>query len=182
MARYAQWLHADDYLLIHLAVRNTGLFVVAGNPKNIHGIADLARGDVRFVNRQIGSSTRHLISLMLQRANVSIGDVQGYESNEFTHMAIAAHIASGMADTGVGVRRRPGASGWISSAGARALFLRHPQGALETPAMRELLVILRSPDYLGYVGQLAGYDTRDTGRLQTLDEAFPERLADGAGL
>ena len=74
MARYAQWLHADDYLLIHLAVRNTGLFVVAGNPKNIHGIADLARGDVRFVNRQIGSSTRHLISLMLQRANVSIGD------------------------------------------------------------------------------------------------------------
>ena len=45
MARYAQWLHADDYLLIHLAVRNTGLFVVAGNPKNIHGIADLARGD-----------------------------------------------------------------------------------------------------------------------------------------
>ena len=76
MARYAQWLHADDYLLIHLAVRNTGLFVVAGNPKNIHGIADLARGDVRFVNRQIGSSTRHLISLMLQRANVSIGDVQ----------------------------------------------------------------------------------------------------------
>ena len=167
MARYAQWLHADDYLLIHLAVRNTGLFVVAGNPKNIHGIADLARGDVRFVNRQIGSSTRHLISLMLQRANVSIGDVQGYESNEFTHMAIAAHIASGMADTGVGVEtaaRRFGLD-FIRWCAIR-------RSALETPAMRELLVILRSPDYLGYVGQLAGYDTRDTGRLQTLDEAF----------
>ena len=173
MARYAQWLHADDYLLIHLAVRNTGLFVVAGNPKNIHGIADLARGDVRFVNRQIGSSTRHLISLMLQRANVSIGDVQGYESNEFTHMAIAAHIASGMADTGVGVEtaaRRFGLD-FIPLVRERYFFAIR-RSALETPAMRELLAILRSPDYLGYVGQLAGYDTRDTGRLQTLDEAF----------
>ena len=182
MARYAQWLHADDYLLIHLAVRNTGLFVVAGNPKNIHGIADLARGDVRFVNRQIGSSTRHLISLMLQRANVSIGDVQGYESNEFTHMAIAAHIASGMADTGVGVEtaaRRFGLD-FIPLVRERYFFAIR-RSALETPAMRELLAILRSPDYLGYVGQLAGYDTRDTGRLQTLDEAFPERRADAPG-
>ena len=183
MARYAQWLHADDYLLIHLAVRNTGLFVVAGNPKNIHGIADLARGDVRFVNRQIGSSTRHLISLMLQRANVSIGDVQGYESNEFTHMAIAAHIASGMADTGVGVEtaaRRFGLD-FIPLVRERYFFAIR-RSALETPAMRELLVILRSPDYLGYVGQLAGYDTATRAGCKPWTRLFPERLADGAGL
>ena len=177
MARYAQWLHADDYLLIHLAVRNTGLFVVAGNPKNIHGIADLARGDVRFVNRQIGSSTRHLISLMLQRANVSIGDVQGYESNEFTHMAIAAHIASGMADTGVGGDGGPALrAGFHPLVRERYFFAIRRSGdagharAVGHPAVRTT----------GYVGQLAGYDT-DTGRLQTLDEVFPER-ADGAGL
>ena len=172
MARYAQWLHADDYPLIHLAVRNTGLFVVAGNPKNIHGIADLARGDVRFVNRQIGSSTRHLISLM-QRANVPSATCRATKAMNSPITAIAAHIASGMADTGVGVEtaaRRFGLD-FIPLVRERYFFAIR-RSALETPAMRELLVILRSPDYLGYVGQLAGYDTRDTGRLQTLDEAF----------
>ena len=172
MARYAQWLHADDYLLIHRRAQYRPVRG-GGQSQEYPWHRRPARGDVRFVNRQIGSSTRHLISLMLQRANVSIGDVQGYESNEFTHMAIAAHIASGMADTGVGVEtaaRRFGLD-FIPLVRERYFFAIR-RSALETPAMRELLVILRSPDYLGYVGQLAGYDTRDTGRLQTLDEAF----------
>ncbi|MFY3136695.1 substrate-binding domain-containing protein [Achromobacter xylosoxidans] len=173
MDRYAQWLHADEYVLIHLAVRNTGLFVMAGNPKRINGIADLARQDVRFVNRQIGSSTRYLIGLMLQRAGISISEVQGYETNEFTHMAIAAHIASGMADTGVGVETAACRFGldFIPLVRERYFFAIR-KSALETPAMRDLLSIMRSPDYVGYVGQLVGYDARDTGRLQTLEEAF----------
>lgn len=173
MERYAQWLNADAYLLIHVAVRNTGLFVTAGNPKQIRTMADLARPDVRFVNRQIGSSTRYLVGLMLQRAGVSIGEVQGYETNEFTHMAIAAHIASGMADTGVGVETaacRFGL-GFIPLVRER-YFLAIRKSSLEIPAMQELLRTMRSPEYVGYVGQLVGYDATDTGRLQTLDEAF----------
>ena len=181
MARYAQWLHADDCLLIHLAVRNAGLFVTAGNPKGIRGMADLARPDVRFVNRQIGSSTRHLVELMLQRAGVTTGQVQGYDTNEFTHMAIAAHIASGMADTGMGVETAACRFGldFIPLVRERYFFAIR-KSALETPAMRDLLSIMRSPDYIGYVGQLAGYDARDTGRLQTLQEAFPS--GPGAGI
>jgi molybdate-binding protein len=161
-------------MLIHLAVRNAGLFVTAGNPKHIRGMADLARPDVRFVNRQIGSSTRYLVGLMLQRAGVSISEVQGYETNEFTHMAIAAHIASGMADTGVGVETAACRFGldFIPLVRERYFFAIR-KASLETPAMRDLLSIMRSPDYVGYVGQLAGYDARDTGRLQSLQEAFP---------
>ncbi len=184
MERYAQWLHADDYMLIHLAVRNTGLFVTAGNPKQVRGMADLARKDVRFVNRQIGSSTRYLVGLMLQRAGVSIGEVQGYETNEFTHMAIAAHIASGMADTGVGVETAACRFGldFIPLVRERYFFAIR-KAALDTPAMRDLLSIMRSPDYVGYVGQLVGYDACDTGRLQTLEEAFPrERTPRSAGI
>jgi len=173
MARYAQWLAPDDYLLIHLAVRNTGLFVVSGNPKHIRGMADLARPDVRFVNRQIGSSTRYLVSLMLEQAGVSIGDVQGYETNEFTHMAIAAHIASGMADTGVGVETAAWRFGldFIPLVRERYFFAIR-RTALEAPAMQDLLGIMRGREYLSYVHQLVGYDATDTGRLQTLHEAF----------
>ncbi len=54
LAHYAQWLDREAHMLVQLAVRNTGFFVRAGNPKGIRGVADLARPDVRFVNRQMG--------------------------------------------------------------------------------------------------------------------------------
>ncbi|WP_459615316.1 substrate-binding domain-containing protein [Bordetella sp. 2513F-2] len=173
MARYAGLLDPDDYLLIHLASRHTGLFVVAGNPKGIRGIADLARPDVRFVNRQIGSSTRYLVEVMLQRAGVPTRQVRGYDTNEFTHMAIAAHIASGMADTGLGVEtaaRRFGLD-FIPLARERYFFAVR-RTALESAAMQDLLGTMRGAGYLGYVRQLAGYDATHTGRLQTVGEAF----------
>jgi len=173
MARYAQWLDSHEYRLIHLAVRNTGLFVMPGNPKGIAGMADLARPDVRFVNRQIGSSTRFLVGLMLERAGVSIDQVQGYETNEFTHMAIAAHIASGMADTGMGVETAAWRFGldFIPLVRERYFFAIRRSG-LDLPAMQDLLRIMRGADYVGYVSRLAGYDAADTGRLQTMAEAF----------
>ncbi|MVW79517.1 substrate-binding domain-containing protein [Bordetella sp. 02P26C-1] len=173
LTRYAQWLSSDDYLLIHLAIRDTGLFVMPGNPKQIHGMADLARPDVRFVNRQIGSSTRLLVELMLERAGISTSAVQGYETNEFTHMAIAAHIASGMADTGVGVQTAAGRFGldFVPLVRERYFFAIR-RTSLDTPAMQDLLKILRGEEYLAYVGQLPGYDTGDTGRIVTLKEAF----------
>jgi molybdate transport repressor ModE-like protein len=173
MAYYSPWLH-DDYLLIHLATRNTGLFVAAGNRKRIHGVADLARPDVRFVNRQIGSSTRQLADVMLERAGVPIDRVHGHDTNEFTHMAIAAHIASGMADTGIGVEtaaRRFGLD-FIPLARERYFFALH-KARLDAPAVQDLLALMRGPEYLGELNALPGYDATDTGRLQSLREAFP---------
>ncbi|MGN6581746.1 MAG: substrate-binding domain-containing protein [Bordetella sp.] len=171
---YRPWLDADEYMLVYLSMRNTGLFVQPGNPKRINGIADLARPDVRFVNRQIGSSTRHLIKAMLERAGLSTNQVQGYETSEFTHMAIAAHIASGMADTGVGVEtaaRRFGLD-FILLARERYFFAVR-KADMDTPAMRELLDVIRGPEYIGELDLLPGYDVVDVGRAMTLKEAFP---------
>jgi molybdate transport repressor ModE-like protein len=173
MRHYAQWLHPAEHVLIHLAVRNTGLFVMHGNPKGIQGVADLARADVRFVNRQIGSSTRHLVELMLHRLQIPVTGVHGYENSEFTHMAVAAHIASGMADVGIGVETAAHRFGldFIPLARERYFFaIRKP--ALDLPAMQALLAIMQGAEYKGYVGQLVGYDSTDTGRIQTVQEAF----------
>ena len=74
-----------------------------GNPKSILALADLARPDVRFVNRQFGSGTRILLDLLLKRASVDSGDISGYDTGEFTHSGVAAYIASGLADAGFGV-------------------------------------------------------------------------------
>ncbi|ALM83238.1 substrate-binding domain-containing protein [Bordetella sp. N] len=173
LEHYRQWLHRDEHLLVHLAVRNTGLFIPAGNPKRIVGMADLARPGVRFVNRQVGSSTRHLIELMLRRLDIPVGQVQGYENSEFTHMAVAAHIASGMADTGIGVETAAHRFGldFVPLARERYFFALRKE-LLDQPAFRALLGVMQGPSYRAFVGQLVGYDARDTGRVQTLDEAF----------
>jgi len=177
LQRYAQWIHSQDVLLIHLAVRNTGLFVAAGNPKGISTMQDLARSDVRFVNRQIGSSTRYLIGLMLERAHIPISQVQGYESNEFTHMAIAAHIASGMADTGVGVETAAQRFklDFIPLVRERYFFAMR-RDAFNTPAMQAFMSVMRSDTYRAYVGELVGYDSEQTGDVQTMEQAFGVRV------
>lgn len=176
MAHYAQWLDPAEHLLIHLATRNTGFFVRAGNPKRILGMRDLQRPDVRFVNRQAGSSTRQLIALMLRRHGVPVESVQGYDSSEFTHMAVAAHIASGMADVGVGVETAASRFGldFVPLVRERYFFAVR-RGASETQAVKGLLEVMRSPAFLDYLAELPGYDPADTGRVQTLSEAFPPR-------
>lgn len=174
LAHYLDWIRPKQHCLIHLAVRDAGLFVEAGNPKKIRGVADLARNDVRFVNRQIGSSTRRLTGLMLAEQGIGEHQVQGYDTNEFTHMAIAAHIASGMADVGIGVEtaaRRFGLD-FIPLVKERYFFALDRRN-LDNPSMQALLQIMQSREYRSYIGQLAGYDSSLTGDVQQFEDAFP---------
>ncbi len=179
LEHYAEWLDPDKHILIHLAVRNTGLFVKPGNPKRIASIADLVKPDVRFVNRQIGSSTRYLVEFMLKRLNIDTAQVQGYDNSEFTHMAIAAHIGSGMADVGMGVETAAWRCGlsFIPLVQERYFFAAH-RDSMEAPQMRRLLDLMNGPAYQSYVSQLVGYDAACLGQVQTLSEAFGDELAD----
>ncbi|TEA77496.1 substrate-binding domain-containing protein [Allopusillimonas ginsengisoli] len=173
LQRYSEWFDADRHVLIHLAVRNTGMFVKPDNPKGITSIADLVRGDVRFVNRQIGSSTRYLVELMLGQLDIDPSLIQGYDNSEFTHMAIAAHIASGMADVGIGVETAAWRCGlaFIPLAQERYFFAANRDN-LDTPQMKRLLNLMNGEQYQAYVSQLVGYDATLLGEVQTLEEAF----------
>ncbi|GAA5235936.1 LysR family transcriptional regulator [Verticiella sediminum] len=173
LEQYGRWLRPNDHVLVELARRQTGLFVRPGNPKRIHGMSDLARADVRFVNRQIGSSTRLLAHLLLERAGVPAERVNGFETAEFTHMAVAAHIASGMADTGLGVRTAAARFGldFVPIADERYFFAVR-RAMLHTGSMQALLEILRGPTLRQALAELPGYDATHAGRAQTFDEAF----------
>jgi putative molybdopterin biosynthesis protein len=83
--------------------REQGLMVVKGNPKGIKDLADLAREDVTFVNRQRGAGTRVLLDYHLQKLGISSKKIKGYDLEEYTHLAVAAAVASGRADCGLGV-------------------------------------------------------------------------------
>lgn len=173
MERYRRWLDPKTHKLIHLAVREQGLFVNSGNPFNIEAIADLSRDDVRFVNRQAGSGTRMLLELMLTQQDITPAQVSGFENTEFTHSAVAAFIASGMADVGFGVQTAAERFklDFIPLVRERYFFAVNSE-MLEQPQMKQLVSVLRSTSFRDAVNQLPGYDASDTGKILSLSEAF----------
>lgn len=173
LQRYQEWLDPERICLIHLAVRQTGLFVQPDNPKGIHSVADLVRPDVRFVNRQIGSSTRFLVCLILDQLHIDSSCVRGFDSSEFTHMAIAAHIASGMADVGIGVQTAAWRCGLAFIPLARErYFFGVNKDILGSHQMQRLLDLMNGEAYRNYVSDLVGYDTSLMGKVQSLSQAF----------
>ncbi|MCX5589836.1 substrate-binding domain-containing protein [Alcaligenes endophyticus] len=170
---YTEYLSPEHHRLIYLSTRNTGLFVEAGNPKGIEGVADLVRPDVRFVNRQMGSSTRYLLSAILQQLQLDSGQILGFETTELTHMAVAAHIASGMADVGLGVETAAWRCGldFIPLAQERYFFACHIE-RIESGALEPLLSLITSLAYRDYMDNLVGYDAQGIGQVLTLQQAL----------
>ena len=173
MERYGKWLDPKAHRLIHLAVRVQGLFVNPGNPLSILSLKDLTRSEVRFVNRQAGSGMRMLLELMLHAQGILPSQVNGYENTEFTHSAVAAFIASGMADAGFGVRTAAERFklDFIPLIHERYFFA-VPTDSLDQPQMQKVVDVMRSEKFHAEVDQLPGYDATDTGKILTLTEAF----------
>lgn len=170
---YAKWLDPEHSRLIHVATRRQGLMVAQGNPLKIYGVADLARPAVRFVNRQPSSGTRFLLECLLGKAGIANEQVGGFNHSEFTHAAVAAYVASGMADVGLGVEtpsRRFGLE-FVPLASERYFLLCH-QDWLDTEPLQAVLATLRKPEFRASVDALPGYSAADCGRVQTLAEAF----------
>ncbi|AOF86374.1 bacterial regulatory helix-turn-helix, lysR family protein [Hydrogenophaga sp. RAC07] len=173
--RYLPWLKRDQHRLVHLAVRTQGLFCAPGNPKGIQGLGDLSRRDLRFVNRPEGSGTRVLTDLLLQRHGIDAHAVTGFENTELTHAAVAAYVASGMADVGIGVQTAAHRFGlhFIPLLKERYFFAL-PSDAMDRAELRPVLGVLRSPAFRSRVAALQGYEAASTGQVLALSEAFAD--------
>ncbi|RZA35607.1 MAG: LysR family transcriptional regulator [Lysobacteraceae bacterium] len=170
---YLRWLDPAVHCLIRVAGREQGLMTARGNPLGLHALADLARPGVRFVNRQAGSGTRMLLEMMLAADGPPPDAIQGFNSAEFTHSAVAAYIASGMADTGVGMRAASAQFKLdFTPLVDETYYFALRQDALDEPAMRQLLELMRAPSYHAMVDALPGYDARGTGEVVSIAEAF----------
>jgi len=100
----AQYLPGEALVVLGWVEREQGLLVAPGNPLGIRGLGDLAEGRVSLVNRQRGAGTRVLLDYHLERLGIPPGQVRGYADEQYTHLAVAAAVASGRADCGLGVR------------------------------------------------------------------------------
>ncbi len=89
--------------VVALVGRDQGLIVKKGNQKGIKGLGDLTRPNIQFVNRQRGAGTRVLLDYHLNLMTIPQESIAGYTQEEYTHLGVAAAVASGRADCGLGV-------------------------------------------------------------------------------
>ena len=152
--------------LVHFAQREQGLIVPRGNPKALRTLRDLTRPSVRFVNRQRGAGTRMLLDHLLTNASIEPSAVEGYDREQYTHLAVAADVDSGMADVGLGIRAAARALGTdFIPVGMERYDLVIPNEHLSHPPVAALLAILRDPTFTDAVHAMGGYDTARMGEV-----------------
>jgi len=151
-------LKDEGLRVLHFADREQGLMVAAGNPLGIRSIRDVAARKARFVNRQPGSGTRLFLDQLLAAHGVRPAQIAGYRSEEFTHAAVAATIASGMADCGFGIEAaaRQHNLDFVPVAAER-YYLAARVGTLARPGPRVLIDFLRSAAFKRMIRSLPGY-------------------------
>jgi molybdate-binding protein/DNA-binding transcriptional regulator YhcF (GntR family) len=155
--------------VVALAEREQGLILPRGNPRRIGGCADLSRPGVRFVNRQPGSGTRALLDHTLRRQAVNPAEIQGYEREVHTHLAVAGAVAEGSADAGLGIRAAARAFGLDFLPLARERYdLVLAAADRDCSPVAELLAVLASGEFRAVVDQIGGYDTARTGEERRL--------------
>ena len=156
----------EDVVLVNLAIRENGLIVARGNPKNIRGVRDLTRADVRLINRARGTGTRRLRYSKLRAARIDSHNIPGWERVVATHDAIAAAIATGAADVGPGLRAS--AVAWnldFIPLGDERYDLVIPRAEMESQRLEPILTALHSADFRKTAATLAGYDLARCGKI-----------------
>lgn len=151
--------------VVTFAHREQGLMVSRGNPHAIHTLEDLPRA--RFVNRQRGAGTRILLDYELKQRGIAPESIEGYAHEEYTHLAVAVAVASGLADCGMGVRQAATALGLdFVPVGWERYDLVIPHEHLSHPIVAQVLDVLVSDAFRDALAAVPGYDTREMGVTQ----------------
>jgi molybdate transport repressor ModE-like protein len=169
------FLSARRDRLIRCVEREQGLILARGNPARVKRLGDLAARGLRFVNRQRGSATRLLIDRHLAAEGIAPITIAGYATEEYTHAAVAATVASGGADAGFGLRAAAAEYGLAFVPLVRERYLIAVRVTdVEKSAVSALIDALRGPVLGRIVSRLAGYRAPSAGTVvgvETLAQA-----------
>ncbi len=161
-----EYLPETPVKVIGLVEREQGLILQKGNPKHIYSIDDLANPGIRFVNRQRGAGTRVLLDYQLDQLGIETSRIEGYDHEEYTHLSLAAAVASGRADGGLGIH-----------AAAAALDLDFvplfkerydlivPLAFADSALLEPLWLVLGDPVFRKAIEVLPGYGSGPLGKL-----------------
>ena len=171
--KYLEYLDQEKHQLIYVVKRNQGLMIQPGNPKNISSFKSLTDSNIRFINRQTDSGTRLLFDQLLSSENIDPKQITGYEHEEFTHMAVAAMIASGVADAGFGIA--PMAEKFNLE--FLPLMWEHyclavPRKIAHDHRIATIITLLQSESFKQSLAGSSGYDTAQTGNTIGFKKLF----------
>src|SRR5579863_2625770 len=167
------WLSPNVHRVIGFVTREMGLIVKRGNPLAVNSLERLMDPSVRFVNRDPDSGTRRLFDQLLAQRGLDGSQINGCEQVEFTHAAVAAYVASDMADVSFGVEAaaRQFDLDFVRLVTEDYFFVCRKQ-LLESESIKRVLAIMRSEEFQTAVSRLPGYRCKDAGVVKTVREVF----------
>ncbi|MCR5485489.1 MAG: molybdopterin biosynthesis protein [Clostridiales bacterium] len=167
-----KYFQSGGVRLVECVGRTQGIMMKSGNPLNISSIKDLNKKGLRYVNRQKGSGTRVLIDYLCKKENIDTSEIYGYDREEYTHTSVAAQIASGSADAGMGIYSAAKLYGLdFLPICTEQYDLLIPDYAWETEQVKKLLEVLKSDEFKNRLAEMGGYTVESPGRVRKHYEA-----------
>lgn len=166
-------LSSEQHCAISFVTREMGLIVGKGNPLAITSLKQLAERSARFVNRDPESGTRMLFDELLAQQGIESGRIRGYDQVEYTHAAVAAYVASGMADVSFGVEAaaRQFDLDFVRLVTEDYTFV-CDRRSLDNESVQQILAVMRGAAFAEAIAVLPGYSATDPGAVKSIDEVF----------
>jgi putative molybdopterin biosynthesis protein len=156
----------EDFMVVTFARWEEGLVIAPDNPKRIRKVEDLARKDVRFVNREPGSGSRALLDKLLQKAGMDAHGIQGYERVAYGHLAAAYCVLSREADVCLATRSAAKVFGLdFAPLHSERYDLVMRKRTVDLASVKSFLDVLQRATLRRKLEVLAGYDTSETGAV-----------------
>jgi len=161
-----KFLGGEDVILLNFVYRTQGWIVQKGNPQHISKIDDLIGTETTFINRQKGAGTRLLFDYLLKQGGYVPQQVHGYKREEYTHLNVAAAVAAGTAQVGLGLLSAARAYNldFVPVAEERYDLLMNRE-FYESSLGRVLVGVITDPVFQAEVEALGGYSMREAGRV-----------------
>lgn len=159
-------LPGRDVVVLEWAARTQGLLLAPRNPLKIRKLADLVKRRARVMPRQAEAGSHRLFEHLLEEAALVAGDITWLPRAARAETDLAAAIAGGRADAGVGIEAAARAHGlaFIPLAIERMDVVLHRRDVFEGP-MQALLAFARTPEFAAQAQALGGYDAARAGRV-----------------
>ncbi|MCV0395609.1 MAG: helix-turn-helix transcriptional regulator [Rhizobiaceae bacterium] len=167
VAAVAAMPRLSDAVLVGFARREQGLLLPPGNPRSLHGLADVLATGARMAVRQRGAGADMLLTLLLAGVGAERGDIKRLEPPCLTGPDLAAAIRTGRADCGIATRAAARTADldfvplvWESF----DLLMR--QRTYFQPSFQSLLRFVGQEAFAGRAAELAGYDPAPAGQIR----------------
>ena len=173
---YRQYLNPEKYEMMLVATREQGIITDTKNSAKIKNLYDLLKRSVRFINRQPDSGTRTILDQLLTSSDINSKEINGYNNEEFTHVAVAAMIASGAANAGFGIKAAASQFKLHFIPLIKEAYVLAIDRKIPTHMKSLLRTVLNSTEFKTTVNTYPGYDATNAGKRLNLESILSNKI------